>query len=507
MVSDDVIPPPRDFSIFSDTPALSTAQLITFRLAFYKILVCLSKFGDRLSIRATNTRLVLSVVDPAHSAYANFGFKLKFFVALRARGLDETRLGEAIQALACQVNLKTLLEIFKISTSAHYKVERCEIKVNDSTGLGFVGGTRLTLDMVYPRAVNQRFRMAYMPEEAEVLEFDRPTRFFSWEMGTSFLLTLMTHFDIRLDEFTIICRPKTIQFLSHHNEHEEALKSAHSRKQLRTDMTFCTEDFTLYNVDREVGFTLRVKEFKAILNLAKDLNVPLFASFTCGGEPLYLGLGYEDMVYADFVLATNESEAFNIHPHLADPYDSFLESQAASQACVPGVASSLSQPPNLLGSVTQNLSSDHFLDGCSFFQPPGSTTPANFSGSSLGAPVKRMRLASRGPSGTWHKIPKTLDANVGGQIGHSSGGCARPEISPSPTESREPSLLPFHKHLISERRAEVNDDLVCAPESREPSLLPFHKQLISEHRDEVDDGLEFVPGTPHFTLRPTANHA
>ncbi|KAI0229765.1 hypothetical protein L0F63_003341, partial [Massospora cicadina] len=464
--------------------------LITFRLAFYKILVCLSKFGDRLSIRATNTRLVLSVVDPAHSAYANFGFKLKFFVALRARGLDETRLGEAIQALACQVNLKTLLEIFKISTSAHYKVERCEIKVNDSTGLGFVGGTRLTLDMVYPRAVNQRFRMAYMPEEAEVLEFDRPTRFFSWEMGTSFLLTLMTHFDIRLDEFTIICRPKTIQFLSHHNEHEEALNPL--RKQLRTDMTFCTEDFTLYNVDREVGFTLRVKEFKAILNLAKDLNVPLFASFTCGGEPLYLGLGYEDMVYADFVLATNESEAFNIHPHLADPYDSFLESQAASQACVPGVASSLSQPPNLLGSVTQNLSSDHFLDGCSFSSPRVPQRQPIFP-------------ASREPSGTWHKIPKTLDANVGGQIGHSSGGCARPEISPSPTESREPSLLPFHKHLISERRAEVNDDLVCAPESREPSLLPFHKQLISEHRVEVDDGLEFVPGTPKWTLNDLAS--
>ncbi|KAJ9054221.1 hypothetical protein DSO57_1017018 [Entomophthora muscae] len=150
--------------------------------------------------------------------------------------------------------------------------------------VGMTDELRLSVSLVFPYSISQKFRLTYQNNDQDLLNIPKPAKFYSWVMSINLLTTLISHFDIRLEEFTIICKPTTIQFLSHPSSPEELLKPARSRKQLHTGLTFNTEDFQSYKVKEEVGFTLKFKEFKAALTLAKETSAHLGAAFTCGGE-------------------------------------------------------------------------------------------------------------------------------------------------------------------------------------------------------------------------------
>lgn len=91
--------------------------------------------------------------------------------------------------------------------------------------MGILQVMRMSLTMVYPESVQRNFKITFQHSDGQEIEFDRPAEFYNWAMGTTLLSFLITHFDIRLEEFTIICCPKSIRFMSYHSESETTLKS------------------------------------------------------------------------------------------------------------------------------------------------------------------------------------------------------------------------------------------------------------------------------------------
>ncbi|KAJ9086584.1 hypothetical protein DSO57_1002306 [Entomophthora muscae] len=198
---------------------------------FHRVLQCLSKFGETLSIRSTNQQLMLTVLDPGHSSMVNFGFNRRFFISLEIYEGTEVQ-PESNPTMGCQVNLKALIDIFKIALTAHNKAEQCEISLNNLVGIELAGEMRLSVNLTFPHSISQRFRLTYQQEDHDPLDLDRPVEFYCWSLSSELLLTLLSHFDIRLEEFTIICKPNTIQFLSHHNDSDELFKPGISSKLL-----------------------------------------------------------------------------------------------------------------------------------------------------------------------------------------------------------------------------------------------------------------------------------
>ncbi|KAI9295668.1 hypothetical protein K502DRAFT_209801 [Neoconidiobolus thromboides FSU 785] len=278
-------------------------------------------------------------MDSSRSSYGKILFKSGFF--------DEIKMGTNSE-VNCKVDLKTLLDVVKLSMSSTDKAERCEFSINDFENKEESEGLRLKIRFIYPNLVYQQIKVPYQDSAVETLHIVRSNNCYNWRMNSKFLLTLLAQFDIRLEEFTLICTSDSFSIKSFHNE---ALGSITDLKKIKkhphTILTIHPSDLDRFNVDKDVYLTLNVKEFKAVLVLAKEMECDINAYFTCGGEPIFFDLELRGTVQARFVICTSGEQNIKLFhtQNNSNLNSSFIATPATQEA---------SGKRDLAENVTQN---------------------------------------------------------------------------------------------------------------------------------------------------------
>ncbi|KAJ2784462.1 hypothetical protein H4R18_001084 [Coemansia javaensis] len=306
--------------------------------AFSKALQCLARIGSDISLEAQQHHLELIGINESRSAYASFTFRDRFFDAYAVGALPSSppaAATAAAPALRCRVLAKPLVAIFKSRgpTGGHI-VERCVLRIEQAAvpvhaghASGASGGApqqqqqqqqsassgecRLVVRIEYKEGICRTHRLFY--EECETLHplYDRSEYKSRWRVSAKVAADWIGHFARGQEEVSLRMSNSDIRVRSWAEGHYAGAGRtqidaavADTSRALQTELTVAPAEFDEYHIasPRPVELTFGLREFKAILQYAEAMALPLSAYFQQAGAPLMLSA--PDDLGAEFVLAT-----------------------------------------------------------------------------------------------------------------------------------------------------------------------------------------------------------
>ncbi|KAF8160680.1 Rad9-domain-containing protein [Crassisporium funariophilum] len=285
------------------------------KAAFAKALTCLSRYGDDLSIYATQDFLSFSAPNSSKSAYCRFKYHKEFFSRYRLGQTPSANEGENSQNVTAQLMTKSLLSILKHRT-VEKAVETCELSIvegilpteedsenEDQDGLESKLIVRLhcKLGVVKTHRLLLSTPASLMaPGVPDAQNESRLT------IGPRALRDLIDHFPVskgaRSDP----------QLVWTFEDTEVGLKSLESaidsrgKGQLSTELTISADTFDAYDIftsPTTIAFHLR--EFNASIAFADSMSLPLELRFTDPAAPLFIDIE-GDHSETLFVIATSQ---------------------------------------------------------------------------------------------------------------------------------------------------------------------------------------------------------
>ncbi|KAJ2781436.1 hypothetical protein GGI15_003222 [Coemansia interrupta] len=295
--------------------------------AFYKALQCLSRVSSDISLEATEDQLLLVGVSASRAAHASFTFQQQFFDAYRVMDLPSFEDDEP--ALRCRVQAKLLVGIFKARGSAAtgHSVEKCTLRieqpsepVNIAAGSGSAshnasGECRLVVKMMYKEGVCRTHRLFYETCDVWRSEYDKNDFKSRWRISAKVAASWIGHFARGLEEVSIRMSPRDILVRSWAEGHYAGMANtqidaavSEVTRALQTELTIDPADFDVYHLANSHGteLTFGLREFRAILQYAEAMALPLQAFFSRGGEPVLFSVG--DLNFGDHSTRGNYSQ-------------------------------------------------------------------------------------------------------------------------------------------------------------------------------------------------------
>ncbi|KWU46313.1 hypothetical protein RHOSPDRAFT_32317 [Rhodotorula sp. JG-1b] len=293
---------------------------------FRSALTCLSRLGQDLDFTCTEQRLSVSTVNSSRTAFGIVHFYPSFFTSyspLQATPSDE---GDKFRF---SVNAKSLLSTLR-PRSAN-TVESCTLSVHDSDDRNHhepgvdSGECRIIVYLHCQHGVRKKHSLTYsQPAIQSWARFDLNAAPCHWSASSRVLKDWMTHFHERAssgtgggggggggagtDEVTFYCARQECRLRSFNDvDRSGPTNDVFMTRALSTEVTVDTADFDTYHVPSPPSsssspssasgvrvVTFAQKEFKAIINLAEPLQVPLTAHFSTGGRPIMFSLSAND---------------------------------------------------------------------------------------------------------------------------------------------------------------------------------------------------------------------
>ncbi|KAJ2687818.1 hypothetical protein GGH99_003176 [Coemansia sp. RSA 1285] len=328
--------------------------------AFYKALQCLSRIGTEISFEARAHELKLIGYNAARSAYALFVFPAGFFDAYEVELSPSSHLDPAFR---CRVLAKLLVGIFKLrGPSPGHAVERCILRIEQAVDPVHVGRPRrqqrtpsasgnsnngerdpseasnagsgecrLVVHMEYKQGICRTHRLYYEVCETLHSSYSKDECKNRWRVNSKVANGWISHFSRGLEELSMWMTGTHVHVRSWADGNYTGTSRtqvdaaiAETTRALRTEITVDTSEFDVYNLasaNHPVELTFGFREFKAILQYAEAMGLPISAYFDKGGDPLLINVGILRQVdpsmrggqsgvlasedaYAEFVLAT-----------------------------------------------------------------------------------------------------------------------------------------------------------------------------------------------------------
>ncbi|KAJ2721512.1 hypothetical protein GGI07_003912 [Coemansia sp. Benny D115] len=263
--------------------------------AFHKALQCLARISSDISFEAHANQLSLVGVSSSRSAYASFTFQYHFFDAYSVQGIDEE---DPKSAFRCRVQAKLLVGIFK-ARGTNAPVERCTLRIDQGNDpVNPTGECRLVVRMAYKEGICRTHRLFYELCNVMRSNNDRSECKSRWRVSAKAASAWIGHFTRGLEEMSLRMSPQNVLVRSWAdgsyagNTQIDAAVSDSTRA-LQTELSIDTADFDLYHLasGRTVELTFGLREFRAILQYAENMALPLTAYFNGGGEPILFTVG------------------------------------------------------------------------------------------------------------------------------------------------------------------------------------------------------------------------
>ncbi|KAJ2316225.1 hypothetical protein IWW52_003752 [Coemansia sp. RSA 2704] len=273
---------------------------------FYKALQCLSRVSNDISIEAHPEHLELSTVNAARSAFASFTFRRNFFdVYELGRQQHSAQSGATLQ---CKVLAKPLVGIFKSRGAGQSRaVEKCILRIEQDTGSIHAGSSqgelasecRLVVRVAYKEGICRTHRMYYELGQTLHPVYDRRDFKSHWRVGAKVAADWVSHFARGLSEVSFWMSASQVQLRSwsegqYVNTGRTQIDAIDTtQRSLLTELTLVPAEFDVYELagTHPIELTFSLREFRALLQYAEAMDMPLTARFNKGGDPLMLGVG------------------------------------------------------------------------------------------------------------------------------------------------------------------------------------------------------------------------
>ncbi|KAJ1966087.1 hypothetical protein IWQ62_002510 [Dispira parvispora] len=273
-----------------------------------KLMQCLAKIGEQVTLEATPSKLHLSTVNASSSAFVLCCFSRPYFESFTFTPDAASLTPEATR---CRVLTKSLVSVFRSKQNGDKTVETCKLTLEGTAAEQdpVLAPCRLSVRMGCKHGVAKHYRIFYEPCEALYAVYSKDQCPNRWLVSPKLMGEWISHFNTKLDEITIICSPESVVIQSFAEGGFAAIAEGTSardaiKQSLQTQLQVDVEDFDVYEVRHHAELTFNFKEFRALLGFAEQLNLPLMTYFDVPGKPVLFSLQSTDHMSVDLVLAT-----------------------------------------------------------------------------------------------------------------------------------------------------------------------------------------------------------
>ncbi|KAI5890530.1 uncharacterized protein SCHCODRAFT_02632118 [Schizophyllum commune H4-8] len=277
---------------------------------FTKALFCLSKYGEELSLQATNDTLSLSATNSAKSAYCRLKYDKQFFSRYNIARPPDQPLDYEPEVLG-QLTARSLLSILKHRT-VEKTVERCEFSIVDGDQQEDAGEdhdaleSKLIIKLYCKHGIVKTHRVL-MLTPTSMLAPSMPDAALESRLtiGPRGLKYIIEHFPMPRGAKS---DPSLIWNFGDADVEVKSLESSLDPKahgQVMTEMTISVEEFDIYDiVDLPITISFHLREFNSTIAFAESMGLPLDLHFTDAAAPLFIDIE-GDCFDSLFVISTS----------------------------------------------------------------------------------------------------------------------------------------------------------------------------------------------------------
>ncbi|KAL1670054.1 Rad9/Ddc1, partial [Schizophyllum commune] len=284
--------------------------LADLKARFTKALFCLSKYGEELSLQATNDTLSLSATNSAKSAYCRLKYDKQFFSRYNIARPPDQPLDYEPEVLG-QLTARSLLSILKHRT-VEKTVERCEFSIVDGDHQEDAGEdhdaleSKLIIKLYCKHGIVKTHRVL-MLTPTSMLAPSMPDAALESRLtiGPRGLKYIIEHFPMPRGAKS---DPSLIWNFGDADVEVKSLESSLDPKahgQVMTEMTISVEEFDIYDiVDLPTTISFHLREFNSTIAFAESMGLPLDLHFTDPAAPLFIDIE-GDCFDSLFVISTS----------------------------------------------------------------------------------------------------------------------------------------------------------------------------------------------------------
>ncbi|KDQ28530.1 hypothetical protein PLEOSDRAFT_1040901 [Pleurotus ostreatus PC15] len=294
---------------------------------FTKALHCLSKYGDDLTIHATDECLTLSTTNSSMSAYCRFKYERQFF-SKYTLGSQSSTFATSHDAtnVTGQLLTKSLLSILRHRT-VEKTVDRCELSIieGDTSEQNDDGEedsleSRLTVRLHCKHGIVKTHRLILQTPSAMMAPGSPDTDNESHlTIGPRAVKDMLEHFPVARGTKS---DPQLVWSFKDTEVEVKSLETSldsKGRSQLSTELSLSADEFDTYDVyscPTTIAFHLR--EFIATIAFAESLGLALDIRFTDPANPLFIDVE-SDLTESLFVISTSQVPGQPFQPSQAQP--------------------------------------------------------------------------------------------------------------------------------------------------------------------------------------------
>ncbi|KNC45931.1 cell cycle checkpoint control protein RAD9A [Thecamonas trahens ATCC 50062] len=256
---------------------------------FARMIQCMARVGEDVSIEAHPGEFIMRTINGARSAYFSFSMRSGFFAAYEVM----LRSGEPLKV---KVMAKALLAVFRSSAKVS-KVASCTLTITDD---------RVIFVLLAPSGLTKVYRISYEVSENMLAVYETTTAPNSFVLAPRLLAAAIGTFPASLQDATLELAPNKVQLASHIEASDAVgLPSGSARTSTQTHVTLDTSHFEHYMLAPDgVSITFCLKELKAMLAFAEFTGSPLRTYVHGPGLPIIFSITVANTFAADFVIAT-----------------------------------------------------------------------------------------------------------------------------------------------------------------------------------------------------------
>ncbi|XP_062895457.1 cell cycle checkpoint control protein RAD9A isoform X2 [Mobula hypostoma] len=240
----------------------------------------LARVGDECYLEAFPEGLALRTVNPSRSAYASFLLGPLFFQKYEEGSCRGAR----------KLVMKSMLSVFKSSTSAERAVELCKLVLDKS-------GDRLLVQFLCRHGITRTHNLCLMDCETLQAIYSEQDCENSLCAQPRLLTETAVHFPVNQEEVTLEVDVRRA-ILRNYTE-----PSSDLRKTVLTELALTAQEFDHFSVNDPSEITFCLKELRGLLNFAEPSGLPISIHFSGPGSPAIFSVR-ESVLEVTWLLAT-----------------------------------------------------------------------------------------------------------------------------------------------------------------------------------------------------------